>query len=183
MEAPVALLYRLFFAVKPPAQVARQIDRFAETLDSSADRIRPENQHVTLGITNDEPSYPYERIEALRQMGAGIGAAPFDLLLDRLSIGGRSAALRPSHRIRGLSALRQEVARAMQGAGVQSRIGWAFSPHQTLFYRRSPPEQRAVAGFGWRVEDVVLICSHVGHTRHDIVGRWPLSGDRQYRLL
>ena len=183
MEARATLLYRLFFAVKPPPQVARQIDHFAETLNAAVDRIRPENQHVTIGIANDETSYPYERIKALRRVGAGISAAPFDLLLDRLSIGGRSAALRPSHAVRGLAALRREVARAMQSAGVQSRTGWAFSPHQTLFYSRSHPAQRAVPGFGWRVEDVVLICSHVGRTRHDIVGRWPLRGDRQYQLL
>lgn len=183
MEARTTLLYRLFFALKPPPQVARQIDHFAETLDAAADRIRPENQHVTIGITNDETSYPYERIKALRRMGAGIGAAPFDLMLDRLSIGGRSAALRPSHAIQGFGALRQEVVRAMRSAGAPSRTGWSFSPHQTLFYRQSRPEQRAVPGFRWRVEEVVLICSHVGRTRHDIVGRWPLTGDRQYRLL
>ena len=183
MEARAALLYRPFFALKPPLHVARQIDHFARTLDPAARHVLTEHQHITLGITTDAPVYPYELVKALRRSGAGIGAAPFDLTLDRLSVGGQSAALRPSHMIPGLEALRREVARAMRAAGALPRPGWTFSPHQTLFYRQSRPEQRAIAGFGWRVEELVLICSHVGQTRHEVVGRWPLIGERQYRLL
>lgn len=176
-------LYRAFYAIKPPERIARQIDHFADTLDPIADRVPAEHQHVTLGITTDAPVYPYELIKALRRAGAGIRAEPFDLTLDRLSIGGRSAALRPARAVPGLSALRQEIVRAMQVAGATARPGWTFSPHQTLFYRDGRPDQRAVPGFGWRVEEVVLICSHVGRTRHEIVGRWPLIGAAQYRLL
>jgi 2'-5' RNA ligase len=183
MEAQAALLYRPFFALKPPAQVARQIDHFVRTLDPTADHILTAHQHVTIGITTDAPVYPYELIKALRRAAAGICAAPFDLMLDRLSVGGRSAALRPSHMVPALGVLQQEVERAMRAAGALPRPGWAFSPHQTLFYRQSRPEQRTIAGFGWRVEELVLICSHVGRTRHEIIGRWPLVGERQYRLL
>ncbi|BBE00044.1 2'-5' RNA ligase [Sphingobium amiense] len=183
MEARAVTLYRPFFALRPPPQVARQIDHFARTLDPAADHILTAHQHVTIGITTDAPVYPYELVKALRRAAAGICAAPFDLMLDRLSIGGRSAALRPSGAISGLSALRQEVDRAMRAAGALPRPGWTFSPHQTLFYRHSRPEQRTISGFGWRVEELALICSHVGQTRHEVIGRWPLIGDRQYRLL
>lgn len=176
-------LYRLFFAVKPPPVVARQIDHFAECLDRRAQRIRPDHQHVTLGITADWPDYPYERIKALRRAAAGIMAEPFDLLLDRLSMGGRSAALRPSHSIAALKQLQQQVADAMRRADVTPRPDWSFSPHQTLFYRDGPPDQRPIDGFGWRVEELVLICSHVGRTRHELIGSWPLQGSAQYDLF
>ena len=183
MHSCLQPLYRAFYAIKPPERVARQIDHFADALDPTADRVPAGHQHITLGITTDAPVYPYERIKALRRAGAGIRAEPFDLTLDRLSIGGRSAALRPAHAVPGLTALRQEIIRAMQNADATTRPGWTFSPHQTLFYRDGRPDQRPVPGFGWRVEEVVLVCRHVGRTRHEIVGRWPLTGDRQYRLL
>ena len=183
MQNRVQSLYRAFYAIKPPERIARQIDHFADRLDPAAHRVLADHQHMTLGITTDAPVYPYELIKALRRAGAGISAEPFDLMLDRLSIGGRSAALRPARAVPGLMALRQEIVRAMRSADATTRPGWTFSPHQTLFYRDGRPDQRPVPGFGWRVEEVVLICSHVGRTRHEVVGRWPLTGAAQYRLL
>lgn len=183
MEPHVKDLYRIFFALKPPQRVARQIDHFAATLAPDAKRILLAHQHVTLAITVDRQDYPYEQIKALRRIATCIMADPFDLRLDRLSEGGRSVALRPSHGIAGLKQLQRRVAEAMQRAGATPRPGWSFSPHQTLFYRDGRPAQRPIDGFGWRVEEFTLICSHVGHGRHDIIGRWPLRGEAQYRLF
>lgn len=183
MTAPVTPLYRLFFALQPPPIVARQIDHFAHELAPDARRILIDHQHVTMGISADWPDYPYEQIKALRRAASGIDADPFDLWLDRFNQGGRSAALRPSRSIDGLKALQQQVAMTMKRAGVMSRPDWSFSPHQTLFYRDGRPDQRAIAGFGWRVDELVLICSHVGRTRHQAVGRWPLTGSGQYNLF
>ena len=183
MDRPASPLYRLFFAVKPPIIVARQIDYFAQNIAPDAHHIGIAHQHVTLAVTADWPDYPYERIKALRRAAIGIMADPFDLWLDRLSQGGRSAALRPSHGVDGLKRLQRQVVETMQRAGATLRPGWAFSPHQTLFYRDGRPDQRPIEGFGWRVEEVVLICSHVGRSRHEQVGAWPLRGSAQYRLL
>jgi 2'-5' RNA ligase len=183
MESRTAPLYRPFFALKPPPVVARRIDHYAQGLAPDADRILPEHQHVTLGITTDREEYPYELIKALRRAGAAIMAEPFDLLLDGVNFGGRSAALRPSRSISGLKQLQRQVASAMARAGATPRPGWSFSPHQTLFYRDGRPGQQSIDGFGWRVEELVLICSHVGHTRHEIIGTWPLLGSAQGSLF
>lgn len=183
MNSHVAPLYRLFFALRPPPIVARQIDHFASELAPDARRILIDHQHVTMGISPDWPDYPYEQIKALRRAAVAIEADPFDLWLDRLSEGGRSAALRPSRSIEGLKALQQQVAMTMKRAGVMSRPDWSFSPHQTLFYRDGRPDQRPISGFGWRAEQLVLICSHVGRTRHAVVGTWTLRGGAQYSLF
>lgn len=183
MESRTAPLYRLFFAIKPPAMITLQIDHFARTLMPDAQHVAAAHQHVTIGITTDAVDYPYEVIKALRRAAGGVQAEPFDLRLDRLSVGGRSAALCPSRRNEGLALLQAEVARAMARAGATARPGWRFDPHQTLFYRETRPTQRRIAGFGWRVEELVLVCSHVGHTRHEPLGAWPLVGGAQLRLL
>lgn len=183
MESRTSPSYRLFFALKPPPVVARQIDRFAGTLATDVQNIPIENQHVTLGITDDWPDYPYEMVKALRRSAARMMAEPFDLLMDGVNVGARSAALRPSQRIAGLKQVRRQVADAMARAGAMPRAGWHFSPHQTLFYRAGQPAQQRIDGFGWRVEEVVLVCSHVGRTRHETIGTWPLLGDAQYSLF
>jgi 2'-5' RNA ligase len=176
-------LYRLFFALQPSPVIARQTDHLAESLANGARRILPENQHVTLAITSDYDDYPYAVIKALLRAGTTVMAEPFDLPLDRLSFSNKSAALRPSTSVPLLNALQRSIIDAMKGAGVAMRPGWSFSPHQTLFYRNGRPEQRRIEGFHWRVEQFALICSHVGRTRHETLGTWPLTGDGQYSLF
>ena len=176
-------LYRLFFGLQPSPVVARQTDHLAESLAEGPRRILPEHQHVTLAITADYDDYPYAVIKALLRAGTTVMAEPFDLPLDRLSFSNKSAALRPSSSVPLLNALQRAIIDAMRGAGVSLRPGWSFSPHQTLFYREGRPEQRRIEGFNWRVERFALICSHVGRTRHETLGTWPLKGDGQYSLF
>lgn len=183
MGRRAAPAYRLFFAVKPPPVVARQIDHYAEILAGGQARILPAHQHVTLGISADVPTYPQALIDTLGSVATRIMADPFDLLLDRLSYGGRSAALRPSRSNAALARLQRQVADALKRSAAPTRDDWTFSPHQTLFYRDGPPAQRRIDGFGWRVEELVLVCSHIGRTRHETVGTWKLQGDAQYRLF
>ncbi|EQB32846.1 2'-5' RNA ligase family protein [Sphingobium ummariense] len=178
-----APLYRLFFALKPTPLVARQTDHFTESLAGRVPRIRIEHQHLTLCITADHVDYPYAVIKALLRAGTRVAAEPFDLRLDHLSFSNRSVALRPSRAVPPLAALQRQVANAMTRAGIASRPGWSFSPHQTLFYRDGPVDQRAVEGFQWHVDRFVLVCSHVGHTHHETLATWPLQGSAQYSLF
>jgi 2'-5' RNA ligase len=108
-------------------------------------------------------------------------------MLDRLSGGSNTIALRPGHAIPALQALHRSIATAMAKEGLAMREGWRFSPHMTLCYRKGmAPMDRAIAGFRWHAHDFVLIHSFVGWHRHDILGRWPLGGaeeDAQPRLL
>ena len=176
-------LYRLVFALKPSPVIARQTDHLAETLGSGESRIRPEHQHVTLAVTADYVEYPYAVIKALLRAGTTVMADPFDLRLDRLSFSNRSAALRPSRSVPLLNQLQRSIIDAMRGVGVALRPGWSFSPHQTLFYRDGPPSQRGIDGFSLSVDQFVLLCSHVGHTHHEILSTWTLKGDGQLELF
>lgn len=176
-------LYRLFFALKPSPVIARQTDHFVEKLGSGERRIRPDHQHVTLAVTADYVEYPYAVIKTLLRVGTTVIAEPFDMRLDRLGFSNRSAALRPSRSVPLLNELQRSIISAMQGAGVALRPGWSFSPHQTLFYREGPPAQQSVDGFIWSIDQFVLVCSHVGRTRHDILGSWMLKGHGQYEMF
>ncbi|WHO39788.1 2'-5' RNA ligase [Sphingobium sp. AP49] len=183
MSTRTAPHYRLIVALKPPTIITRQIDHFAETIAPDADRIRPAHQHITMGITDDWRDYPYTLVKALHRSFTTIMAEPFNLSLDQLSEGGRSTALRPGHALPPLKDLQRKIAVAMKRAGVGARLDWKFSPHQTLYYRDASPATQRISGFHWRVEDFVLICSHVGHTHHEMLGRWPLRGSDQYSLF
>lgn len=178
-------LDRFFFALRPPGPQARQIAAFAERLEQGVRRIRPEHLHITLAITDDFEDYPYDLVKALRQAGERIAADPFEVALDQLSGSNRSMALRPQHSIPALRALQQEISGGMREVGAPMRRDWRYSPHVTLFYRNGSPFARPVPEFGWRVEELFLIRSYVGRTRHDVLGHWPLRAreSAQYALL
>lgn len=185
LDAPV--LHRFFFALKPDPVTARQTHAFAEAELGAKGLLEPDRLHLTLAITADMPTVPSGLIDALQRAGAAVCAEPFAVLLDHLSGGSGTVALRPRHVIRPLQALQASIAAAMTRERVTMREGWRFSPHQTLCYRRGMATiDRAVTGLHWQAKDFVLIHSFVGWHRHDILGRWQLCGveeDVQPRLL
>jgi 2'-5' RNA ligase len=169
------LAHRYFFALLPDPVARARIHAWAErTLGpeglQAADRL-----HVTLAITADFATPPPGLAETLLRAGERVRAAPFDLVLDRQSTGGRSVALRPAHSHASLRELQARIARAMANEGIATRPGWKFNPHVTLAYRESRPETRPVKNRGWRVNEFVLIHSLVGLTRHEVLGRWRLE--------
>lgn len=179
------LAHRYFFALLPDEVTGRRIHAFAERELGGKGLMRPERLHVTLALTADFDA-PYPALAAaLRRAGDAVAAAPVPLVLDRLSAGQRTAALRPAHDIPALRALQAEIARAMAREGVPMRRDWRFSPHVTLAYRDGEPVQRRSEDFGWTARDFVLIESLVGLTRHCLLARWPLepARDPQGRLF
>ena len=182
---PTPLAHRLFLAIRPRAPVDVQIGNFADAEAHGAQRVRTDHLHATMAITDDFATAPIRLGEALIAVGAQVGAAPFDMALDRLAGSRRSVALRPSRRIEGLQALHVQIAQGMRRAGLALRAGWRFSPHVTLFYRYGAPFTRPISGFRWQVDELVLIHSLVGQAEHRVLGRWALDGhgDRQLALL
>lgn len=184
-DPPVS--HRFFFALKPDPVTARQTHAFAEAELGAKGLLEPDRLHVTLAITADMPTVPSGLIDALQRAGAAVRAESFDVLLDHLSGGGSTVALRPARVIRSLQALQAQIAAAMTQERIAVREGWRFSPHLTLCYRKGAgPIDKAVTGFRWQATDFVLIHSFVGWHRHDILARWQLCGaeeDVQPRLL
>ncbi|MET0238805.1 MAG: 2'-5' RNA ligase family protein [Sphingobium sp.] len=168
----------------PPAPVARQAVVLAESLGEGWNVQAAARMHVTLAITKDfAAGYPADVASALETMGGRIASAPVAILLDRLSIGTESVALRPGKAIAGLTNLHRAIRREWAGTAVPWRSDWTFSPHMTLGYgREHRPVVRPIEGLGWDATELVLIHSKVGQTRHRTLGRWPLKA-AQFELF
>ncbi|MES2055623.1 MAG: RNA 2',3'-cyclic phosphodiesterase [Pseudomonadota bacterium] len=188
MSGPPA--HRLFFAIRPPLTLARQMTNAAHWFGNDGRVLRPEHVHVTVDILDD-----VEDVETLgrrmRKIGEEVAHGVFRACFD-LAVGSpRSIALRPRRRIGGLHALRERIVRRRQAAGIAERRGYRFSPHTTLGYWQGQPFSERIAPVEWEVREFVLIHSHLGQTRHEIIGRWALrdageSGDSdedQLKLL
>ena len=169
------LAHRYFFAAVPDPVSAARIHAWAERKLGPEGMLAAERLHVTLAITDDFAAPQPGIVRVLMEAAERIAATPFELLLDRLSIGGRSIALRPGHTQPPLRELHARIAGGMDEAGIALRTGWRFSPHVTLGYRESSPSTRPVADLGWTVSEFALIHSLVGLSRHELLGRWALA--------
>jgi 2'-5' RNA ligase len=118
------------------------------------------------------------RLELLA-IGDALFSAPFTLVLDRMTSVGDAVILTPS--------LVPGVLKELQGNLFEMLInkhllrGYHFDPHVTLRYGRGGDRYPGystikVAPVRCRVEEVMLIHSIYGNSRHEVLGRWPLEG-------
>ena len=171
-------LSHIFFAIRPPPELALEIHRFAEA--ERRDRglhgraLPPERLHMTavpLGAYSPEIVH-----ETLRAAGK-VFAPAFDMALDHVGSyergqGGSPYVLTPGASP-GFGAMQAAIHAALRG-GMAYR-GKLYSPHMTLLYDREARPGRAIPPFRWRVREFVLIQSLVGQTIHRELGRWPLA--------
>ena len=136
----------------------------------AADRL-----HVTIDIIDDHADLPRGLVDALVSAGDAVAGAPFDMAFD-LAVGSqKSVALRPRRRNPGFEALRDRIAAARDLAGVPARQDYRFGAHMTLGYRQGAPFKQGIVPVGWTAQEFVLVHSHVGRTRHDVLARWSLE--------
>lgn len=174
-----------FFALMPSGRAQRQI---GERRESAIRALRPgrpsrvddDRLHLSLCApkTLKRLRAPFEA--SLQRAGAEVRASAFALCLDDFGTfnGGfeqaclvlRSDATSSTH----VQSLKDDIGTALFKHG----FGWdggTLAPHVTLFYAddiASPCGPDEVVE--WHVDEFVLVRSHVGKHRHDIIGRWPL---------
>ena len=119
---------------------------------------------------------PAEMVEAARNAGSDVVAAPFDLTLDRcLSFNGDNRALVLScGEAKPLADLQAAITDAL-GRFMPWVSPWRFRPHMTLLYdRKAVAEEPLDEPITFRVDEFALINSLHGQTRYEELGRWPL---------
>ncbi len=174
--------HRLFFAIRPPLPLARQITAAASWFEADGDKLRPEHLHVTIDILDDQDRVSTALERDLKAIGDAVEAAPFAIEFDTVIGSDRSIAMRPRRQNASFAALYQRIAVAREAAGLRARAGFRSSAHMTLGYRDGGPFTQDIAPIGWTADAFVLVHSHVGRTRHDVLGRWLLSGDDDRQL-
>lgn len=181
---------RLFAAVLPPASVVAALDAFLEPRRDADDRLRwvhPEGWHLTTAFL---PRVPDHALEALEEnLAAAAGRTPaFDVALGGAgafpgAAGGRALWLGLRRGADELGVLARRSRTAAERAGVPAD-GARFVAHLTLARLRRPVDVTrwlrvldAWEGAGWRVEELVLVESHLQDrgARYEVVGRYPLG--------
>ena len=172
--------HRLFFALRPPPPLASRMVETVATVDCRA--MTAERMHMTMFLLADRPTVEPDLVETLRAIGNSIRAAPVAITLDRLAGSYRLVALRPARANAALLALHRALADGARAAGIAARADQRFGPHVTLGYDNPSPWSERIEPIGWTADELVLIDSLVGRTRHRLLGRWRLAGEPAKQL-
>ena len=171
---------RLFFALRPPPPVRRELARAGrQFLRSGGGRaVSPARLHLTLSyIGVVDPS----RLSALLLAPRLVQAAPFPLCLDTLGAFARvhvgwAGSLEPPPALLDLQA---RLGQALAEAGFHERERRDFAPHVTLARDLSVgarPPPLGCEPLCWGVRRFSLLAAEPGQARYAWLGSWPLAG-------
>jgi RNA 2',3'-cyclic 3'-phosphodiesterase len=178
--------HKLFFALRPDEETAERIAGVA-TAEHEArglqPRLRPSRIfHITLHYFGYFEGEPDARIVELASCAASEVAWPaFDLSFDCFKSWGKERSSKHPFVLTGGQGL--EAVRELQQALVERLVAHGLSapelnyePHLTLRYDKRQAPDWPVKLPGWIASEFVLVKSPQGHTRHDVIRRWPLRG-------
>jgi RNA 2',3'-cyclic 3'-phosphodiesterase len=159
----------LYVMAKPPADVAARIAALPRNDSGRA----PELLHVTLTTLFDLASAPPDWLPKVIAAFDAFEGKPFPLSFDRIEMRKcvtlRSRALLPEAR-----AFQAAMIHFLIERQVPIMLGTTPEPHITINYHGDRLGGQKVDPIGWTVDEVLLVESVVGQTRHIEHGRWRL---------
>jgi 2'-5' RNA ligase len=173
----------LFFAVMPPRELWPVIGGLCERL-CRAQKLggRPiglERLHITLAPVFHEHLGLEERARRAIAVGSAMARPSFAARLDLTASFAHRLERKPfvlsgQEGLAELIAFQSELRRRMALAGFKVRPD--YQPHMTLMWAdHQVEEEYPVAPISWQVRDFMLIASHQGLSRYDIIRRWSLQ--------
>lgn len=166
--------HNLFFALRPPEDICARIAEATASLPVGGKAVRPDRLHITTLMLVHRGTLSDGLGEEAAEVATAIRAAPFNVMFDRLVAGTKSIMLLPSEPLDALRMFRERLGFMVMRAGLDFRLDGQFNPHITLLYGNELTFETEIDPIVWKVEDFMLIDSHVGQTKHVELGRWPL---------
>ncbi|MFB9949837.1 2'-5' RNA ligase family protein [Rhizobium puerariae] len=174
---------KLFFALKPPDRMARDICRAAarHALNRTRQPAYPAGLlHMTLLCMDAFHAPPRHLIPDIENAVGGISARPVSLALDGSALlgGKRHLALTSMAKNSALEGFVRILRNVLSRHNLPGRPSGSFTPHVTIIYGCGKIEPLPLEQpYAWTADEFLLIYSHYGETRHEQFGRWRFDPD------
>jgi 2'-5' RNA ligase len=180
--------FNLFFAIFPDSETAAKIKTLAADRKKAIGlkgRLQAAGRlHISLlGLGSGYPDLPEEIIEKAHLAGDHVNSPPFKAeflrteSFDRKSDNNYPFVLSGDAGLDALKAFRATLYAAAKKAGLGPVISKSgFTPHVTLLYadRLAGDEYPVTPPICWDVKEFALVWSHIGKSRYELLGKWPL---------
>ncbi len=141
-----------------------------------------ERFHITLHHLGDFAGLPPHIVAMAEEAGAAAAAAvaPVDITLDRAMSfvakpGKHPYVLLGSDGVAALVNFQRALGAAMAKTGLKVSLAKStFTPHVTLLYDAHSVAEHAVELVSWTAQELVLVHSLLGQTKHVPLARWAL---------
>lgn len=173
------LQHRVYFALRPPEDIAMSIHAWAKALPAAKRRLTPAgNLHISTNGIGEFEHIPDDILSRANAAGCAVHCPCFEVVLDRIQAFGRATKrpviLRCAEGTADIALLRDAITAALQQQGLPTGPQPA-TPHLTLWYDQAGiPEQVLARPFRWLVRDFFLIDAKDAQP-HQLPGRWPLD--------
>lgn len=171
--------YRYFLGFRTGAGLGRLLAAIGAR---AGQRVRPGHLHLTLCVIAEAKERDRFLLARVRAALAGRALHSFRIPLGRVSGGPGGALVRTVGRQDGIRDFYGALVRwtARRGlAPLHRKAG--LRPHITLGHESCRFDAFDLA-IEWVPDELLLIESEVGRSRHNLLGRWPLLPPRQGRL-
>ena len=177
--------HNLFFAIPIPDPVAEDVSSlfqgFKQRYPVRKPQIAAKRLHISLARVFAADSVPDRILELAKLAGSKIRFVEFDLVLNRVLSFRSSQQEKPlvlttdAGSTHSVNRLVEQVTRTICIlSGTQHFRKGSITPHITLTWDRVAVPEQPILPIKVRVREIVLIHSHVGKSRYDILGRWRL---------
>ena len=172
-------LHTWFFALRPSVEDARRIQTFAEDLLAShgitGKTTGVERLHITLELVGHDVEE--SSLAAACRAGDAVSHATINARFDAamtFSAPSGPCVLLGGAGLDGVRQLRTALAFAMADQGFSPVLN--YEPHMTLAYDpRHRLSRVPIEPIGFRATEFVLVKSHIGFSRHEVLRTWPLT--------
>jgi 2'-5' RNA ligase len=171
--------YRYFLGFRTDPLLSRTLAAIGA---KAGQRVRPELLHLTLCVIAEVGERDRFLLSRVRAALAGQALHAVRIALGRVSGGSGGAVVRTIGRQDEVQDFYGALVRWLAGRGMaplHRKSG--LHPHVTLGHDPCRFDRFDVA-IEWFPDELLLIESEVGRSRHNVLGRWPLLPPRQGRL-
>lgn len=166
---------RYFLALRPPRLAAREIGFWRDSFLFGGRPVADERLHLTLFMLGDFERVPHDLLVRTKAALAEAELPACRIVLDLLTGGHGSALLAPSERLHGLRRLQAGLAALLAAHDIAPAPWWRFSAHVTLLYDHGYAGQCPIDPVSWTADEIVLVESRVGESRHLTLAEAPLD--------
>lgn len=179
-DAATAPIGPVFFAIKPEADDALEVERTARGLRArnglTGVPFRPQLLHVSLLCIGWRPEIRQEVVKRACVAGAAVTMRSFNVAFDRAaSFGGQSFVLFGGDGVAGIEMLHKVLIAELKKVGFNIKKH-SYEPHMTLLFDPRRIMAQYITPVRWKVREFSLVYSPHGFAQHVRLARWALSG-------